>query len=359
MKHIKKGRLARKIVAMLVTLTMVFTMSVAAYASDSGSNQALDSTALAFYNGQLELPVIGATGWTAIPLQLHTAPTDPSAPGFMALPAGQVFTIYDTYDGWWDVRLPGGYTGWVPSRKCFINLPDVIPSIVYNISNADRSLLSSVGYGINDVSGYSLHQAHAYNQRLERYEFFVPVQYMTALRLHQVQQAALAQGDTIIMYEAFRPLQVQRRIAHYFTVLVNQNAAVRAAVTTPPWSITWFISTGISNHQRGAAVDVSLGRVEAYEIHFYEGYAYMHITDFVAHEMPTAMHELSPAAAALQWPGGPVANTMTAGALRMQELFLEYGFTLLASEWWHFNDPYAVQNANELGMRGNFMIMHP
>jgi len=309
-----------------------------------------------FYGGALELPIVGATGWAAAQLQLHTEPVSPSALGFTLMPAGQVFTIQDENNEWWQVRLPGGDTGWVLSQGCFINLPDVIPSMAFNISNASYSLLRSLGYDIPGVSGYTLYQARGYNSRLGREEFLVPVQYMTALRLQRVQQAALAQGDTIVMYEAFRPHQVQRHIVNSFSELINANADVRRAVNTPPWSINWFISTGISHHQRGAAVDVSLARVDAYEIRFYGDYAYMHITGFVEYEMPTAMHELSPGAAALQRPGGRVADTMTEGALMMQELFLRYGFTLLASEWWHFNDPIAVQNANNWGMRGEFLL---
>jgi len=309
-----------------------------------------------FYGGQLELPVVGATGWAAAQLQLHTEPLSPSALGFTVMPAGQVFSIEDEYNEWWNVRLPNGNAGWVQSRGCFINLPDVIPSIVFNISNASYSLLRSLGYDIPGVSGYALYQAWGHNTRLGREEFLVPVQLMTAQRLKRVQQAALAQGDTIVMYEAFRPHQVQRHIVSNFSALINGNADIRAAVNTPPWSINWFISTGISHHQRGAAVDVSFARVDAYEIRFYGDYAYKHITGFVEYEMPTAMHELSPAAATLVRPGGRVADTMTDGALRMQELFLRYGFTLLASEWWHFNDPDAVQNAHSFGMRGEFLL---
>lgn len=310
---------------------------------------------IVFYKGEFELPIIGATGWAAAQLQLHkTHSVSPTALEFQALDPGQVFIIMDTYNEWWDVQLPNGMTGWVNSYGCMINLPDIIPSIIYRITNASSSVLRSAGYEIPNITDQQLYSARAFNLRLDRYEYLVPIQYIAAHGVNRVQQAALEQGNSIIMYEAFRPRETQRAIVSNLQALMNENEHVHSAITTPPWSIGWFISTGISNHQRGAAVDVSLARICDYEIRFAGDYAYKHINQYVEYEMPTPMHELSPAAATLTRPGGAVADTMTEGALKMQEYFSNEGFTLLASEWWHFNYPAAITNGDAFGMVGEF-----
>lgn len=310
---------------------------------------------IVFYEGDFELPIIGATGWAASFIDLHeNRPASPGALGFKTLDPGQIFIIENTYNEWWNIRLPDEISGWVLSYGCFINMPDIIPSIIYRITNASESVLRSSGYDIPNITGQKLYEARHYNPRLGRYEYFVPIQYLAARGVMRVQQAALAQNETLIVYEAFRPRETQRAIVDNLRILMNENEYVRTAITTPPWSIGWFISTGISNHQRGAAVDVSLATISEYEIRFADDYAYRYISQYVQISMPTPMHELSPTAATLTRPSGPIADTMTQGALRMQEYFLNEGFTMLASEWWHFNYPRAIVNGDEFGMIGEF-----
>ncbi|MCL2217296.1 MAG: hypothetical protein FWB91_09805, partial [Defluviitaleaceae bacterium] len=86
-----------------------------------------------------------------------------------ALSPGQAFVIILAYGDWWYVKLPDGLSGWVLHSGCFINLPDVIPSIVYRISNAYYSLKRSGEYEIPNISGQALYSAWAFNPRLGRY----------------------------------------------------------------------------------------------------------------------------------------------------------------------------------------------
>jgi len=272
-----------------------------------------------------------------------------------ALVPGQPFVILEVYGIWWYIQLPNRVTGWVLHSGCFINLPDVIPSLVFNITNAYYSVLRSSGYDIPNVSGEALYSARAFNHRLGRYEFIVPALYATSYRIFAAQQAALANGDTIIIYEVFRPSTTQMRVVSNLTTLMNENETVHAALNTPPWSPNWFISHGTSHHQRGAAVDASIGRVTSYEIRHMDGFAYRHILDYVPHVMPTPMHELNPTAAIFISPGNSTPpETMTEGATIMQGYFRRAGFSLLASEWWHFNDNAGIGIAQRHNMRGVF-----
>ena len=64
--------------------------------------------------------------------------------------------------------------------------------------------------------------------------------------------------------------------------------------------------------------------------------------------MPTAMHELSIAAASMarpvtsksptEWRKAAPAASMNEAAFALQDYCVSAGLTPLASEWWHFND---------------------
>ena len=92
--------------------------------------------------GRLELPIYGATGWAAVRTALRENPAN-NATTIMNLNPGDGFTILGESGNWWYVEIDKTIAGWVDVRACFINLPDVIPSIVYNIVNASGSIFRS------------------------------------------------------------------------------------------------------------------------------------------------------------------------------------------------------------------------
>jgi len=288
-------------------------------------------------DGHFELPVIGATGWAARAAgePLRTAPNN-RATTIQTLPHGTGFTVLREVGEFWYVRLGGGdVTGYVRNRYAFINLPDIILSMEYTITNATASMMRTHGQEIEGITGQVLYSASAFNHRLERYEYIVPILYATAHRLMAAQTAALADGNTIIMYEAFRPFATQVHV--YNSITRAQRSLFSCA-----WSFGWFLSTPrpnslpvyantrperISNHQRGIAVDVGLRRIDG--------------DVFV---MPTEIHELSAAARVTRSPRQNAvtqrAETFTAseGAVLLQSYMMSAGFSPLISEWWHFDD---------------------
>ena len=317
--------------------------------------------------GLLELPVNGATGWAAHRTPLRSEPRR-GENILLNLDPAHGFIIIEEYGDWWYVQLGlnENLSGWVEHRSCFINLPDVIPSVIYNITNSTASIKRSRGVNIPNVTGLSLYNAYEFNYRLNRYSFIVPASYITARRLAEVQQSALADGNTIVVYEAFRPLSTQRVVSNNLRDLINVNETVRETINTPPWHIGWFIASGVSSHQRGSALDVSLRRIAEYEIRAAGDFIYKEVIGGSEHFMPSAIHELSPEAVVFSRPvnvgpntptdGLPFADTFTSGAMILQNYFLNAGFTPLASEWWHFDDPVANSVAASLGINGDFFI---
>lgn len=310
-----------------------------------------------FYSGSLELPVIGATGWTATNVTLREE-ASPSADRVAYLSSGEAFTILIEDGDWWYVRVPNGTDGWVESSRCLINLPDVLPSIIYSISNAYSSMFHSSGYPLPGITYTELYSAYSHNDRLDRGEFIVPGMYSLAKALYDVQQLALANDETLIIYEAFRPRDTQRAVAAALNRMMDMedeeyNSTVHRAIADSRWTVGNFISQGRSNHQLGAAVDSSIGLVNDKELMQSGDYSYFQVTRHTRIGEPSPMHELSPRAVLPSRNVGTL-NDIGESIWNMKSYFERVGFTPLASEWWHFNHSASVRSGSSAGMVGDF-----
>ena len=314
-------------------------------------------------SGTFELPVQGATGWAAIDLPLFAAASE-HADVIRTLAMGQAFTILEATDEWWYIEV-GTLTGWVMNLFCMINLPDVLPSIVYRNPNITSALFKSSGRVIPNITGMPLSQSRDFNARLGREEDIAAALYRMARKIGVAQQAALADGRTLIIYEAFRPHDLQEKIYENLRFLYETDPVVRAGISTPPWNIRWFLARSPYNHQRGTAIDVSLGRIDYYEIRATGDYAFIHISGYTAYPMQTLMHELSIAAVVFKtpaharsltaWKDAEFADAATFGTRELHRYLTDAGLIPLASEWWHFNDLVHTELAVEVDITGKFV----
>ena len=280
------------------------------------------------------------------------------------LKPGTAFTVLEEQGEWWHIAVTADCftdeeqtathtqetTGWVEHKYCFVNLPDVIPSIIYDATNSYSSHFVSCGKDIPEVTGEAFYTSKTYNERLDKMEFMMPVLYSMAHRLCAAQQAALAEGNSLILYEGYRPHTVQTKVLNSLSALARRDPEIKDGVSGKPWSISWFISGGYSNHQRGYAVDVGLAKVLETKEYTTGGCRYVRVWNFERYEMPTPIHELSKAAATYvapvtinsntAWKNAEMTQAMASNepALGLQGYCTGAGLTPLASEWWHFND---------------------
>lgn len=314
--------------------------------------------------GTFELPVNGASGYTTVPLRLREDPSSDTNV-ISTLESGQGFTILEELNDWWQIDVDGKI-GWVMHKYCLINLPDVIPSIIYNNTNSYSSKLMSSGKEIPNITGQKLYNAYMYNERLGKEEYIAPILYVMAPKINAAQQAALAEGNTLIIYEAFRPYEVQQKIVENLRALADTDPEVKEGISKSPWSTGWFISTGTSNHQRGYAIDVSLGKIISQGKKTTGSYIYNEISEYIEYSMPTEIHELSTAAITFnapipslsdtEWRNAKPSDTMNSEALLLQEYCTKAGLTPLASEWWHFNDLDGLEIVKNNANSGTFII---
>lgn len=280
---------------------------------------------------------------------------DPYAGAVAILSPGTAFTVLKEEGSWWRVESDKG-TGWLDHRYCMINLPDVIPSIIYDATNSYGSLFVSSGKSLSGVTGKALYPGKTYNPRLNQKQYMMPVLYATAKKLCAVQHLALSQGNSLKLYEAYRPYQVQRAVVKALKALAASDQTVKAGMSSP-WGLGSFIATGYSNHQRGFAVDVGLVKVAQTKVRSVGSSSYLEITEYAEYAMPSAMHELSSAAASTVSPNSKtLASTMNEPAIGLRSYFQSVGMSPLTSEWWHFNDYEARNLASSNLSSGDFII---
>jgi D-alanyl-D-alanine dipeptidase len=312
-----------------------------------------------------ELPLEGATGLVgAASLPLYASAAENSTV-LRTLAAGNMFYIRKESGSYWQVCILDGTVGWLKSNYCMINLPDVLPSIIYENPNVTAAVFRTLGQELDGVTGCKLYEGYYYNPRLGRNEYVMPINYVMAKKVGLVQKATLQDGNCLKIIETFRPREVQTQVKDALYAKAAEDPEVRAALNTSPWSIGWFIATSLSNHQRGVAMDATLVRVTDSRTQDIAGCAFVRVSG-EEYEMPCAMHELSSAAACLTkpvssnsktaWKSATATDTMTDGARLLQKYCTDAGLTPLASEWWHFNDLDAQNLVSYSSGNGEFWL---
>jgi len=317
------------------------------------------SSSVDFYNGIYELPLKGATGWASIKLNIRENATSSSRLLGTVNP-GTSFTIIEQNSNWLKVMFRDGSTGYVYAPYVLLNLPDVIPSIVYYDSNSASSIFKSSGVDLPNITGNKLYNVYNNNTRLGCYQYDMPVLFGMAVKIAKAQKAALAEGYSLKIYESFRPYDTQTAIASSLTNLMANNTAVANGIKVNGWKLGWFISTGTSNHQQGIAIDVTLVKVNETQTKVTGDYKYTVVTSSSEVQMPTAMHELSVAAARYTTATSyRYAATMNDNAKKLERYCTSAGLIGLQSEWWHFNDNATLNSISSANRSNGRYTLQP
>ncbi len=298
------------------------------------------------YQGDYELPLAGATGYASVSLEVKKEP-EATAEVLTPISPGTAYTILGEENGWLNIKLDDT-VGWIQNQYSLVNLPDIIPSIIYKNTNVEASVFYSSGQTIPGITHQSLYKSKGFNERLKKEQFIMPVLFPMAKKLMAMQKMALSENNTLVLYEAFRPLSVQLQVAEAVKNLASENPLVLQGITQPPWSINWFISTQVSNHQVGYTIDVSLAKVTVFSEEKYGKHRVRTVSRYEEYAMHTNIHELSVRSAIFTapvtvlsptaWQQGVLTPEVNQFELLLQKYATSSGLTPLASEWWHFND---------------------
>lgn len=207
--------------------------------------------------------------------------------------------------------------GYVYSDYIYINLPDIMPDIVYNITNADSSIFKSADTDIPNVTGVALYgYTKQYNGKIGKTTYYAPLLYPVSKQLQKAYNIARSQGYNIKIYDTYRPYDVSLNIYNNFSNLYNNNRNVYNAINKDRnnqyWGPTWFLARGASGHNRGTDMDITLTDLNNKEL-----------------SAQTPMHTLD-ARSVVKY-----NNNM---ANKLREIMTSVGFETLKSEWWHFQE---------------------
>lgn len=130
--------------------------------------------------------------------------------------------------------------------------------------------------------------------------------------------------------------------------------------------IDWFISTKVSNHQVGYAIDVSLGKVIQLGEEIIGNYLIKPVVNYEEYLMQTNIHKFSIQSAIYSAPVTVHSSTAWEQAIALpavnqytfllQKYMTNNGLTPLASEWWHFNDLDSLNLLNGTLGTGEFIL---
>lgn len=301
-----------------------------------------------------ELPISGSTGYATV-RTIAKEKQNPESEEVFILNMGEAFCILREEGEYWEV-LRGDDTGWIHSDYCMINLPDVLPSVIYDNKNAYESVFYSMGREIPNISGEKLYDSVSYNERLGEESFTMPILYSTAKKVAKAQENARTDGNCLVIIETYRPMETQQAVVNGMYQLLNDDEEVRMAIYS--WGLTYFISTDISSHQKGFAFDVTLAKILETEERITGDFSYEAVISYEEYKMPTDIHDLCPDSASMlypipstaDWTKVPVSENMNESAILLQKYCTEAGFFPLSSEWWHFNDFDAKIHEDNIGL---------
>lgn len=283
---------------------------------------------------EFENELKGSTGWGTVELNMRKSANN-SSTVVATVPKGEAFLILSESGNYWQIKY-NNKQGYVEHNYCMINLPDVMPSIIYNISNASSSIYKSSGVDLPDVTRKKLYSTgKVMNNKIGIEEYPCPILYSTAKKIAVAQKSALKDGYCLKIYDSYRPRSVSKLIAQKLNIIYSQNSTVKNNInystgksgTRYYWGQSWFLAQGLSSHNTGAAIDVTL----------------CYNSTKKECTMPTAMHELSTKAikyysgSCLKVPAN-YSKEMTAEAKKLDNYMTSAGMATLSSEWWHFQE---------------------
>ncbi|MBR1853690.1 MAG: hypothetical protein IJ794_11225, partial [Lachnospiraceae bacterium] len=335
-----------------------------------------------------------ATVWPTQELPVYRDSTGTEQSGTIGVL--QAVSVIGEKDGRFFVQTaPGEEEGYIDSDKCMINLPDYMGNLCkYDITNSYCSIYLAHRYAIPAVSGTVI--AGYEDVLLSDGTFLVPLLYPVAKKLVSVAETAREQGYVIRIYDSFRPYVATRSIydrtaaaldyvvpANEFTGVsledfqkgsradvlslsnmrraekiteeenkekkskknkkeetketteakstVRETTYADVMLNNGAYNLGAFLAAKGSMHNLGIAIDMTLESSDTGE-------------ELV---MQSGMHDLS--VHSVQALNNDNANIL-------KNIMMPEGFSMITSEWWHFQDNEVRDNLNPVSIQNGVSV---
>ena len=278
----------------------------------------LDSSGIAQPKiGSFNITIYGAQGWTTADVKIRNM-AEMNATSLGIVPESKRVTILDSdTNGLIKIKY-NNIIGYIPINYLFINLPDVIPNVVYEITNASSSIFKVANTNIPNVTGKNLYgYTKQYNAKINKTTYYAPLLYPVAKKFQAAFNNAWKDGYTFKVYDTYRPRPVEELVSKNYSTLYNNNATVKKAVDFDKygnyWGWAWFMTTtGTSRHCQGIALDLAIASKNGSEL-----------------KAQSTIHTLD---------ASSVRSLNNNNANLLSKYMVGAGFSTLQSEWWHYED---------------------
>ena len=268
--------------------------------------------------GTFSATLYGATAWANQELNIRKEATMNSNI-IGTIPVGSKMTILaseNTNTKYIKVKY-NNLIGYVYSNFILINLPDVIPDMLYEITSASKSTASTANTAIPGITGKNLYGfTKKYNSKIDKETYYVPLLYPTAKKLQRAYNKARSEGYNLKVYDSYRPHDITISTNNYFRKLYNSNNKVKNAINYDKegnyWGPSWFLASSVSAHNKGIALDITITSSNNQELKAQTAYDTLDTSSIVKYN-------------------NNVSN-------KLRNIMLSQGFSPLESEWWHFQD---------------------
>ena len=120
----------------------------------------------------------------------------------------------------------------------------------------------------------------------------MPVLYSMSKKIYLAQQAALVEGNSLVIYEGYRPFSAQKMTVDALTNLAAADSEVMAGHQYPSLGHQLVHRDKCLESSDGLCIDVTLAKITEQQEIVIGDYAAIAITGYTEYTMPTTIHEI-------------------------------------------------------------------
>lgn len=204
---------------------------------------------------------------------------------------------------------------WIDSKNVLVNIAEYIPSLDIRLAMAqEQNFFQMADQAIDGLTNKQFYTAEGSINGSEAW-----LKYEPAKKLAIAQDSFLADGYSIVVYDAYRPYSATKSFQAAYRNFLNQQSKSFKSQWFGELGESWFLAQKASSHNYGVAIDMSLKTLDGQLV-----------------SMPSAIHTLDKRSAICEWKNANTAESKA--ALYMKTTMENAGFSYLKSEWWHFQD---------------------
>lgn len=204
---------------------------------------------------------------------------------------------------------------WIDSKNVLVNIAEYIPSLDIRLAMAqEQNFFQMADQAIDGLTNKQFYTAEGSINGSEAW-----LKYEPAKKLAIAQDSFLADGYSIVIYDAYRPYSATKSFQAAYRNFLNQQSKSFKSQWFGELGESWFLAQKASSHNYGVAIDMSLKTLDGQLV-----------------SMPSAIHTLDKRSAICEWKNANTAESKA--ALYMKTTMENAGFSYLKSEWWHFQD---------------------